>query len=241
MKPLRAFVSALFPSLPQTGERVPKPAPECLSRGAGEGRGFALGFVGLLLASCAVQPVKQPAMPVDRAGAEAMDLRRGEVIDWNLAGRVAVSNGKQGGSGRIDWQNREDGYTLTLSAPITRQSWKLSGNALGARLEGIEGGPRESADVEQMLIEATGWDIPVDAMANWIRGIGAAGHEYGPTKVTYRPDGHPLQIEQAGWIIDYREWQTGPEPAMPTKLVATRGTAKIRLVVDVWTLGGGTP
>ncbi len=171
------------------------------------------------------------------ASAEALDRQRGQVLDWSLSGRIAVSNGRDGGSGRIDWQQQAGRYVISLSAPVTRQSWRLTVDAAGARLDGIKGGPRESADVEILLREATGWEIPVGALNNWMRGIGAAGHEYGPAKVTYGSGNLPVRLEQAGWSVEYADWAPVPNgPALPTRLVAVQGQAKVRLVMDVWTL-----
>jgi len=166
-----------------------------------------------------------------------MDSQRGHVVEWTLAGRIAVSNGREGGSGRIDWQQDSDSYVISLSAPVTRQSWRLSGDATRARLEGIKDGPREGADAQSLLREATGWEIPVGALSYWIRGIGAAEHYFGPVNVSYGPDNLPVRLEQAGWSVEYAEWLPVPDgPMLPTRLVATRGQAKVRLVMDAWTL-----
>lgn len=189
------------------------------------------------LAACVSQPPRATA-PVDAAQARANDDRRGAVLDWDLSGRIAVSNGSRGGSGRIDWQQRAGEYTISLSAPVTRQSWQLSGNNLGARLDGVAGGPREDADVEQLLLSTTGWNIPVRALQNWVRGIGAPAHEYGPEKLIYA-GGLPATLEQAGWSIEYQEWHpAGPDrPQLPKRIVARNGEASVKLVVDEWGLG----
>ncbi|MFC3813732.1 lipoprotein insertase outer membrane protein LolB [Lysobacter sp. GCM10012299] len=191
-----------------------------------------------MLAGCVSSPTRAPSVPVDPVQAQANDQRRGEIDDWTLTGRIAVSNGKQGGSGRIDWQETKGGYSISLSAPVTRQSWRLSGDATGARLEGVEGGPREGADVESMLQATTGWDVPVRALADWVRGIGAASAEYGPAKIEYGAGNLPSRLQQAGWLIEYQDWQPAADgPVMPARLVATRGQAKVRLIVDQWSLG----
>ncbi len=193
-----------------------------------------------VLAGCVSSPTRAPTVPVDPVQAQANDQRRSEVGEWSLSGRIAVSNGKQGGSGRIDWQQRQDRYTISLSAPVTRQSWRLSGDAAGGRLEGVEGGTRESADIESLLQATTGWDVPVRALSDWVRGVGAATADYGPAKIEYGAGNLPARLQQAGWLIEYQDWQPAADgPVMPARLVATRGQAKVRLIVDQWSLGAG--
>jgi len=202
-------------------------------------RSLIVGVVAAAtLAACVSQPVQRESVPLDPAQARANDGRRDAVRDWELAGRIAVSNGERGGSGRIDWQQRAGGYTIALSAPITRQSWQLTGDDRRARLDGIAGGPREDADVEQLLFTATGWNIPVRALQNWIRGIGAEAHEYGPAKVVYGAAGVPAKLEQAGWSIEYEEWHAvAPDrPQLPRRIVARNGKASVKLIIDSWTL-----
>lgn len=188
-----------------------------------------------MLAACATRPTA-PTAPVDLVQARAADSARGDVRDWTLSGRIAVSDGNRGGSGRIDWQQLDGRYSIALSAPVTRQSWRLSGDAFGARLEGLEGGPRESADVEGLLQSATGWNVPVRALLNWVRGIGAAGHEYGPTRLVYGDAGLPARLEQGEWVIEYPDWYpaTASHPQLPRRIVARRGAATVRLIVDEW-------
>jgi outer membrane lipoprotein LolB len=203
---------------------------------------LAPAMLALILAGCVSQPTRAPQVPVDAANARAQDERRAALTDWSLSGRIAVSNGKQGGSGRIDWQQTGDRYTMSLGAPVTRQSWRLSGDAGGGRLEGIEGGPREAADVEAMLRETTGWNIPVRAMADWVRGVGADAGRFGEARVVYGEGDRPVRLTQAGWTINYTQWQpdAASGPVLPARLTATQGEAKVRLIVDQWT-PGATP
>lgn len=198
---------------------------------------LAACVLAVALSGCVSQPLRAPAVPVDRAQAEAQDRQRGAVTDWALSGRIAVSNGKQGGSGRIDWQQAGARFDVALSAPVTRQSWRLSGDATGARLDGIDGGPREGGDVEVMLLETTGWSIPVRALADWVRGVEAPAAEFGPARIVYGEGNRPVRLEQGGWTIDYAQWQSDVATPMPSRLVATRAQAKVRLIVDEWSLG----
>ena len=198
----------------------------------------AAAIAAWALSACVSQPTRAPA-PVDPAEAQRGDAQRRSLADWSLSGRVAVSNGRQGGgSGRIDWKQHGGRYEISLAAPITRQSWRLAGDARHARLEGIEGGPREGEDVEALLRAATGWDIPVRAMVDWVRGIPAPEADFGAAGVALGAGSLPASIEQAGWRIDYRDWYAAGagQPALPRRMEAQRGEAKVRLVVDDWLL-----
>lgn len=198
----------------------------------------------VLLAACAAQPTKQ-LPPMDSAVAAARQAQReaglAPFAAWALQGRVALSNGRDGGSGRIDW--RQDGarYEVALSAPVTRQSWRLTGDAAGARLEGLQGGTRQGADAGSLLLEATRWEIPVAALASWARGL-RADDSHGLATLRYAADGRLARIEQGGWVIDYGDWRASAIPGieLPNRLNASRGEARVRLIVDRWSEGVAT-
>lgn len=202
-------------------------------------------FAILLLSGCATlrDQVAAPApLPESqRAEAEAAQAAREAALQgrtWDMTGRVALSNGRRGGSGRIEWHGDIAGraYVVSLSAPVTRQSWRLTGGASGATLEGLEGGPRTGADAVVLLREATGWEIPVRALSAWIVGARAPG-EFGAAEIGFAADRSLATLAQGGWTVRYADWRTGGfagVDAMPGRIEATRGNARVRLVVDDW-------
>ncbi|MBF6025783.1 lipoprotein insertase outer membrane protein LolB [Lysobacter niastensis] len=193
--------------------------------------------VSLACLSACTATAPRATLPPDRiASAEAEQVAREAALReqsaWSLQGRIAVANQGKGGSGRIDWRQEGARYQVALSAPVTRQSWRLSGDGDGARLEGIEGGPREGSDAAQLLREATGWEIPVAALAEWVRGARAPG--LGPARVAYGVDGRLAHLEQGGWAIDYVWNAMSADPVLPARLTARRGEAQVRLIIDRW-------
>lgn len=195
----------------------------------------------LLLTACVAQPVRQALPPDQSAAAEALQVAREQLLrqqpSWSLQGRMAVSNGRNGGSGRIEWTQDDRRFDVSLSAPVTRQSWRLVGDTSMARLEGLDGGTRDGPDAAVLLRDATGWEIPVTALADWVRGVRAQGA--GVALATYGLDGRLLRLEQGGWSIDYH-WPLadsaggGAKPTLPVRLDARRGDASVRLIVDQW-------
>ncbi|WP_340571886.1 lipoprotein insertase outer membrane protein LolB [Stenotrophomonas sp. G106K1] len=213
-------------------------------------RPLLLVAVTLALSACTTvgrQKTPAPAV-VTTVSAEAAAIEAARVdalrsaADWNFQGRVAVSKGKDGGSGRIDWKQEGQRYVVELSAPVTRQSWKLSGDTHheAGRLEGLAGGPREGEDAQALLLEATGWDIPVNQLPDWVRGL-VAGDSAGPEKIDRDADGRPRRMQQMGWVIQYLDWYPAEagRPALPRRVEAVNGDAKVRLLVDQW--GQGAP
>ncbi|PPT93686.1 lipoprotein localization factor LolB [Xanthomonas arboricola pv. arracaciae] len=157
---------------------------------------------------------------------------------WSFQGRVAISKGSNGGSGRIDWQQDGAKYRVQLSAPVTRQSWVLTGDTAsgGGRLEGLDGGPRSGPDAEQVLLEATGWTIPVNQMPDWVRALRIA--DVGAERADLDAAGRPRTVQQDGWTIDFLAWAPAGagQPELPQRIEARNGEAKVRLLVDQWTV-----
>lgn len=212
------------------------------------GRLLATAALVAALAACTSVPVRPPAQTAvldaeARAQAEARLATREAAVrslpEFTFTGRVAMSNGRDGGSGRIDWRQAGDRFEVSLAAPVTRQSWRLSGDPGGARIEGLDGGPRDGADVGQLLWEATGFDIPVAALAAWAAGTRADLSHAGEAELEFTADGQLARLRQSGWTIDYLDWQpvaSEGAPALPVRINAARDAARVRLIVDAWSL-----
>lgn len=159
-----------------------------------------------------------------------------DVPVWAMSGRVALSNGKDGGSGRIEWSQGAGRTEVTLSAPVTRQSWTLTADMDGVTLDGVAGGPMRGDDAGQLLRQSTGWEIPVAALGCWLRGAPAGADGMGEASSIFAIDQRLLRIEQGGWVIDYSNWQVDPASGveLPTRINAEQASNRVRLVVDRW-------
>jgi len=181
-----------------------------------------------MLVACAPLPPRvDRQVLLDRQTTREAALAK--LSDWSFVGRIAVSQGSNGGSGRIEWRQRGDDFDIQLSAPITRQTWRLSKSGSRVALDGLPGGAREGSDAEALLREASGWRIPVAVMAAWVRGARAGG----TADLEFAPGGMPATLRQSGWVVSYRDWSQG-DPALPTKVFAEAGDARVRLAIDQW-------
>lgn len=207
---------------------------------------LAITLACTTLVGCQTMVPRQVAAP-DRVAADAAQQARASALGlasgdcaapgWVMTGRVALSNGKHGGSGQLEWTQGAGALHMLLSAPITRQNWVLDVDARGAAtLHGLTDGPLRGDDAAQLIREATGWDIPVAALGCWLRGAAAGGVALGPARIDFGADLLPLRIEQGGWTVDYSGWKPDPSTRlpMPSRINAQRGEDRVRLVVDRW-------
>ena len=202
-------------------------------------RSFAVAVVALLLGACTTQPPRE-ALPPVAGPAEAHQAARAARLaaspEWSLSGRIAVSSAGQGGSGRIEWRQDGGDYAATLSAPVTRQSWRVSGGPGGASIEGLSGGPRQGPDASALVFEATHWRVPVDRLDDWL--LGLAGRD---DVVHFGSDGRLDRIDGEGWVVSYADWCAVDGVELPGRVEAVQGESRVRLVVDGWTLGASPP
>ena len=181
--------------------------------------------------ACAPVPVRTGGSESDLLAAQsAREAELAAEADWRMSGRLAVSARGEGGSGRIEWRQRGADFDIRLSAPVTGKSWTLVSQDGEIVLDGLEGGPRRGDDAEALLQEATGWRIPVSALAAWARG----GRVAGPAQIEFGPDGLPALIGQQGWVVEYREWGSG-DPVRPRRVFARLDDqTSVRLVIESW-------
>lgn len=180
------------------------------------------------------------AATAQQARARALGLAEGDCLrpGWAMAGRIAIAAGKDAGSGRFEWTQGEGRLQLQLIAPVTVQTWILHVDPQGARLDGLAGGPRAGAEPARLLREATGWDIPVQALGCWTRAVAASEAGLGAASIRFDAQSLPQRIEQGGWEIEYSRWQPDPFSGlpMPSRIDARHGDSRVRLAVDRWGL-----
>ena len=189
--------------------------------------------VMLLLAACAgprVRPQQADAASLARQAAREQALAAH--ANWTLRGRLGVSDGRDSGSGSLEWAQNGDAFRFSMHAPVTGKTWVLQGRDGHVVLEGLREQPVEGDDAAVLLERELGWRVPVAELVDWARGSRAAG----PAQVTFRADGLPATIEQAGWRVEYLDYDDSRDPPLPRKVFASRGAYKVRLAIREWAL-----
>lgn len=184
----------------------------------------------LALAGCVQQRIKPDAggLAAQAAREQALSVHG----SWKLSGRLAVSSGQDGGSGSLQWSRDGDSFRFDVHAPVTGKTWTLTGDRQHAELSGLGDQPIAGDDASVLLTQELGWYVPLSELDYWVRGMRAPGD----ADLTLRSDGLPLQIKQAGWKVEYLDYDASLNPPMPRKLFAERGPQRVHLVIQQWTL-----
>lgn len=192
----------------------------------------------LLLAGC-TQAVRTRGNPTLLAAQAAREHTLAGVDHWTLQGRLSVSDGHDGGSGSLRWRQDGERYEFVLRGPaISGANFRLSGDAQGALLEGLKGGPLRGADAQALMRKALGWEVPLRDLRAWVLGLRA---DSGPAELSFGDNQLPSLLLQDGWSVDYRGWDTTHRPPLPSKVFAARPPYKVRLSIESFVLGDQAP
>lgn len=187
---------------------------------------LVLLFVLGVAAGCASVP-RPVSLPAD-----LYDLDR-----WQARGRLGVSSGAGGGSGSFIWQQRADLADVQIRGPVGIGSVHLQVKGddrnPSVRLQTGNGQVLESAAAWSELEARLGAPVPAGRLRYWMLGLAAPGeHRWSEPGA----DGE-MTLEQDGWRIDYQRFSTDAGARVPVRIRATRGDARVRIVIDQWRLG----
>ncbi|MGN6313286.1 MAG: lipoprotein insertase outer membrane protein LolB [Rhodanobacteraceae bacterium] len=192
-------------------------------------RFLAVASVLLALAACA--PVRTRGTAAQIAAQAVREQRFGAQTQWGLQAHFAVSDGRDGGSGTLVWQQNGDEYSLNLRAPITGKTARLEGGPEGVVLTGLREGPIRGEDAQSLLANQLGWHIPVAQLTWWARGLRAPDS---PAELSYGENGLPALLEQDGWKVEYRDWYADRDPPLPRKVYASKPPYSVRVLIEQW-------
>lgn len=193
---------------------------------------IAIVAFSLCLAACAGRELRPPP------GAWAAQRERLEQLShWRLDAKVALRWADGAETARLEWEQRGADADLTLAGPFGAGAVAIQRR--GARLEIRDGGGTRSlpADDPAALAAATGWPVPVNALAWWLRALPAPGA--GRAKVAYGAGGLPQELAQGAWTVSYGRFSAVDGLLLPQALTLQYppGALELRLAAARWQPG----
>lgn len=163
--------------------------------------------------------------------AEGEPVEREKITAFELEGRFSASDGERAANGRIHWEHAPQRDVLTFFNPMGQIAARLTRSDEGAMLRMANGEVYRAPDADELLPDLLGVRAPVDSLAYWVQGIVGDSARV----LQYDAVGRPARINDQGWIVNYAEYADDTVDAAPRRLDATRGDARMRLIINRWT------
>ena len=197
-------------------------------------RAFICFCLALTLGACATRAPRSMSAADSARGLALLEQREQQLATYTvfrLTGRIAISDGKDSGSGSFDWDQRGSGYTLNFTAPVTAQNWRLESAPAQAQLIESNGAVRVAANAEELLERELHWRLPAAALRYWVLGTRAPGSD---SQTEFAENGELAVLRQNGWEIRYPAFDHTQTAVVPKKLFARSGDHQVRISVRKW-------
>lgn len=162
----------------------------------------------------------------------ARSERLSALTQWQLAGRVSLDDGEDGGSGKLKWVVNPDSSQLDFFAAMGRGAWHLEMSDDLVTMTDAQG-VHTAPDVQTLLQQQLGWPVPVEALQYWARGL------YAPGPVQHSKidsQGLLTDLQQFGWQIEFNRYDDVAEEMLPVRLEARHGQYRVKMAISSWQL-----
>jgi outer membrane lipoprotein LolB len=133
------------------------------------------------------------------------------------SGRISLRQGERSDHLQFDWRHASGRDVVLFSTPLGQGLAELGRDAGGAWLRVPGEALRRAPDLEALTQMLFGAPLPLDALAEWLRGARPG------------PDG-----DVEGWRIAVPESVPWRQHRLPRRLEARRDDIELRIVIDEW-------
>jgi len=185
----------------------------------------------LVLFSCSShQPKTFDAESAERSYQQRVDALS-LLTAWDMAGKLSMDDGSDGGSGNLNWQVRDAGSHMKFRGALGRGAWQLASGPGYAELQRSDGSLVRSDSVSELVKAETGWHIPVDSLKWWVLGIAAPGTT---ERLELDQQGRVQVMRQDGWDISFNRYRQFGEVELPGRMDAVHGEYRVKMAVSKW-------
>lgn len=157
-----------------------------------------------------------------------------ELHHFELQGRVAITNGTDGISAGLRWQQNDDQALIDLSAPLGFGAAHIQQTESVLRVTTSKGVTLDSDAATDELRNLLGFEAPLRSLRYWIVGC---SDPQNTSEVSLDSQQRLTRLDQEGWRIDYGDYMAVQKKAwLPLSLTVTHETLKLKIVIHDWQL-----
>lgn len=189
-------------------------------------------ILAALVAGCSELPIKHPDQEQDRGTVDHRFDNLYKLNTWALKGRIGIQTEKEGVTATLHWAQVNDRYQLRFIAPLSQGTYELKGDDQQVALQTARNEYFTAKDPEQLLLDNTGWNVPLSGLNYWIRGLPEPDTII--DRIVKDDKGRIKDLEQSGWTISILRYTEVNEYELPGKLFLQNDRFKLRLVIQGW-------
>lgn len=184
-------------------------------------------------ASCVSRQVQAPDEEATKFAFQQREASLAALNSWDMAGKLSIDDGEDGGSGRLSWQVRDDSSVMNFRGALGRGAWQLDTGPGFAELRKADGSVTRAASVRELVESEVGWRVPVDALRWWALGLPAPG---GVELLDLDAAGRIIAMQQDGWNVSFNRYRAFGGMELPGRMDAVRGRYRVKMAVSNWTV-----
>ena len=117
---------------------------------------------------------------------------------WQLTGKLAIrAAGQKSNAVDINWRQQGDEFHITFTK-LFKTLLEVKQDPYGAWLRDSDGNEHRAATAELLIKQLAGWDLPLDQMQLWIKGVPEGA------EADYDDLGNTIAINA---LVDQQPWQ----------------------------------
>ncbi len=188
-----------------------------------------------LLSACATHvPLATPTVQNQQSWTERQRTLN-ELTRWHNEGALAIQTAKSNQTMQFNWQLQgENDYSLRFMGPVGTGYGTLKTTPT----ESVYFAPKDKTytdnNAQTLLTKVTGWQLPVNDLYYWARGLPAPGS----TANLQFDDNHShiTELQQDGFDVIFQHYSGVGKVDLPSKLLIQNADLKVKIVITRWEL-----
>lgn len=148
-------------------------------------------------------------------------------LEFQVLGRIAARYAGDGFTGNVDWRHARNGDDMLIGTPLGQGVARIVREGDATQLTTANGREYRAPSAELLTEQALGFRLPLEGMADWVRGEPSPGSQ---SSITRFPDGKIQVLQQQDWRIEYLEYEGGKPRLMQLDYPGVR----LRFVITEW-------
>ncbi len=148
---------------------------------------------------------------------------------WEFSGKVALRTADNAESARLQWTQHAQRSRVVLSGPMGWNSLTLLLD--DDQLTLLRDGEAQLLADSGQLGDMIGWDLPVESLRWWVRGLPAPGLRIGDIQLV---DGRLSVLQQDGWQLAYEAYSDVDGVVLPGRIRFEKPGISGKILLKRW-------